>query len=170
MGTVFSFVMDMWNRQYFVAVLGLDGAGKTALVHRITYGNVVETVPTCGFNIVKARMHNAVVELADVCGQDSIRSLWGVMYHAADGVIYVVDGSDMERLPLALSELNKVMAYPSLRDKPFVVLVNKQDQHAVDCCDLKSRIHGDRWRAYNVSVKNGDGVDDALVWFVANLE
>ena len=170
MGGVYSLVMDYWAPEYFVAVLGLDGAGKTALVQRITYGNVVETVPTCGFNISKVKVHNCSIQLADVCGQDSIRSLWGVMYHAADGVIYVVDGTDLSRVPLAMSELKKVMAYPSLEGKPFLILINKHDENAMECSVLKEQIVGLNWRAFDVSVKDGTGVNEALTWFAANLE
>lgn len=171
MGGVYSYVETLWAREYFIAVLGLDSAGKSALVHRITYGNVVDTVPTCGFNITSAKIHHSHVQLADVCGQDSIRQLWSVMYHAADGVIYVIDGTDPVRIPLALEELNKVMKYPSLELKPFLILVNKHDEKdAVECATLKHQIEGNNWRAFDVSVKTGHGVNEALTWFDANLE
>lgn len=171
MGGVYSVVMDYFAREYFIAVLGLDGAGKSALVHRITYGNVVDTVPTCGFNITSARIHNSIVQLADMCGQDSIRQLWSVMYHAADGVIYVIDGTDTERVEEAMHELKKVMLYPSLEDKPFLILVNKHDEEgAIECATLKKELGGCNWRAFDVSVKTGHGVDEALTWFSSNLE
>lgn len=171
MGAVFSSIHDYFAREYFVAVLGLDSAGKTALVHRITYGTVVDTVPTCGFQITSAKIHHSYVQLADMCGQDLIRQLWGVMYHNADGVIYVIDGTDALRLSTSLLELNKVMLYPSLENKPFLILVNKQDEdNAIQCASIKHDIRGNLWRAFDVSIKTGDGVDDALTWFAANLE
>ena len=56
-----------------------------------------------------------------------------------------------------------------LQDKPFLILVNKHDMNAVDAQLLKHQIRGDRWRAFNVSVKTGKGLDEALVWFTNNV-
>ncbi len=169
MGGVYSSLVTYWAPEYFVVVLGLDGAGKSALSHRIMYGSTTETVPTCGFVISKVKINNSCIQLADMCGQDAIRSMWGVMYHTADGVIYVIDGTDVGRIPLAMSELKKVMSYPSLENKPVLILVNKQDEEAVDCATLKYDVKGENWRMFNVSVKTGDGVDSALSWLEANL-
>ena len=169
MGGVYSSFVSYLYPEYFVVVLGLDGAGKSALAHRIMYGTVNDTVPTCGFVMSKVKINNSHVCLVDMCGQDGIRPTWGVMYHAADGVIYVVDGTDVSRLPLAMTELRTVMSYPSLEDKPFLIMINKQDDGAVDCATLKYNVKGENWRMFNVSVKTGDGVDDALSWLEANL-
>jgi ADP-ribosylation factor-like protein 1 len=164
-----SFVTYMYP-EYFVVVLGLDGAGKSALSHRMMYGSVTDTVPTCGFVMSRVKINNSHVCLVDMCGQDGIRPMWGVMYHRADGIIYVVDGTDFDRLSLSMSELKTVMAYPTLEDKPFLILINKQDDGgAVDCASLKYNIKGENWRMFNVSVKTGDGVDSALSWLEANL-
>ena len=79
------------------------------------------------------------MKVADVAGQDSMRGLWSVMYHRADGIIYVIDGKDIGRLPLAISELKKVMDYPALEDKPFLILVNKHDIGAFDASACQER-------------------------------
>ena len=91
------------------------------------------------------------------------------MYHSADGVIFVVDGADKERLPLALRELNRVRKYPMLEDKPFLILVNKQDQDATTSAELRGQVLGEMWRMFDVSVKTGRGVDEAFTWLDANL-
>ena len=122
-----------------------------------------------GFFVHTLRLNNTVMKVADVAGQDSMRGLWSVMYHRADGVIYVIDGKDIGRLPLAISELQKVMNYPALEDKPFLVLVNKQDMGAFDASLVKKDIHNGLWRVFNVSVKTGDGIQEAVTWFHANL-
>ena len=122
-----------------------------------------------GFFVHGVRINHTLIQMADVAGQDSMRMLWSVMYHAAHGVIYVIDGTDLERLPLAMAELKKVMEYPSLEDKPFLILMNKHDRNAMDVRIMKPQIHGDRWRAFNVSVKTGEGIDEAMIWFHSNL-
>ena len=169
MGNVLTWAASYWYGEKFIALLGLDGAGKTSLVQRLKMGDIDNPLPTMGFSIEKMTLHNSMLQVADVAGQDSMRTLWGALYHSADGIIYMIDGNDFERLPLAMAELKKVMEYPSLEDKPFLVLVNKHDKNAVDVKLLKPQLRGDGWRAFNVSVKTGAGLDDALMWFISNV-
>ena len=169
MGGVLSWIQDYWQGEIFVAVLGLDCAGKSALVHRLTYGDTEEPLPTMGFSIHTLRLNNTLMKVADVAGQDSMRNLWSVMYHRADGIIYVIDGNDIGRLPLAVSELKAVMDYPALEDKPFLVLVNKHDLNAFDASLVKKELHKGLWRVHNISVKTGEGLQEAMAWFHANL-
>lgn len=169
MGNTVAWVYSFWQREFFVAVLGLDGAGKTSLVEHLRIGDMGEALPTMGFHITNVRVNNCVIQFADLAGQDSMRILWGALYHSADAVVYVIDGTDTMRLPLAMSELKSVMSYPSLEDKPFLVLVNKHDSNAIDVNVLKHQIVGERWRAFNISVKDNTGIDEAFLWLEANL-
>ena len=169
MGNGMAWVYSFWQREFFVAILGLDGAGKTSLVEHLQFGDMGEALPTLGFNITNVQINNSVMQFADLAGQDSMRVLWGALYHSADAVVYVIDGTDTARLPLAMSELKKVMEYPSLNEKPFLILVNKHDRNAIDVNVLKHQIKGVRWRAFNVSVKNNKGLDEAFLWLETNL-
>jgi small GTP-binding protein len=169
MGSTISWFYGFWHREYFVAVLGLDGAGKTSLVEHLKVGYMGEPLPTMGFNITDVRVNNCTIKFADLSGQEGMRRIWSSLYHSADAIVYVVDGTDVSRLPLAMSELKTVKSYPTLEDKPFLILVNKQDENAVDVKVLKHQITGDRWRAYNVSVKEDKGLDEAFLWLEANL-
>ena len=164
-----SWVYSFWQKEFFVAVLGLDGAGKTSLVEHLKFGDMGEPLPTMGFNISNVQVNNRTIQFADLAGQDAMRKLWGALYHSADAVVYVIDGTDIARLPLAMSELKCVMAYPALEDKPFLILVNKHDETALDVTVLKHQIIGERWRAFNISVKENKGIDDAFIWLEANL-
>ena len=169
MGNTMSWVYSFWQREFFVAVLGLDGAGKTSLVEHLRIGDMGEPLPTMGFHISNVQVNNCVMQFADLAGQDTMRTLWRSLYHAADGVVYVIDGTDTARLALAMSELKIVMDYPALEDKPFLILVNKQDENAIDVSHLKHQIQGDKWRAFNISVKENRGIDEAFLWLEANL-
>lgn len=169
MGNAFSWVTSFWYGEKFVALLGLDGSGKSSLVERLKLGDIDNPLPTMGFAVHNLVLHNSMLQIVDVAGQDKMRVLWGALYHSADGIIYMIDGNDLERLPLAMCELKRVMEYPSLQDKPFLILVNKHDMNAVDAQLLKHQVQGDRWRAFNVSVKTGQGIDEALMWFTNNV-
>ena len=49
MGNTMSWVYSFWEKEFFVAVLGLDGAGKTSLVEHLKIGDMGEPLPTMGF-------------------------------------------------------------------------------------------------------------------------
>ena len=164
-----SWLYSLWQKEFFVAVLGLDGAGKTSLVEHLKVGDMGDPLPTMGFHITNVQVNNCMIQFVDLAGQDAMRILWGALYHSADAIVYVIDGTDRGRLPVAMAELKSVMSYPSLEDKPFLILVNKHDENAIDVNVLKQQIKGHRWRAFNVSVKENEGIDEAFLWLEANL-
>jgi integrase len=62
----------------------------------------------------------------DVGGQDKIRPLWRHYYQNTQGIIYVVDSNDRERVDEAALELSKLLREDELRDAVVLVLANKQ--------------------------------------------
>ena len=51
----------------------------------------------------------------DVGGQDKIRPLWRHYYQNTQGIIFVVDSNDTERLEEAKDELHKMVSFYSWR-------------------------------------------------------
>lgn len=84
-----------------VLMLGLDGAGKTTILYNMKSGNVIDTIPTIGFNVETLKFDKVQFMVWDVGGQSKIRALWKHYYEKSKGIIYVVDSSDEERIGLA---------------------------------------------------------------------
>ncbi len=63
----------------------------------------------------------------DVGGQDKIRPLWRHYYQGTQGLIFVVDSNDRERVSEAAEELGKMLREEELKDVVILVLANKQD-------------------------------------------
>ena len=63
----------------------------------------------------------------DVGGQDKIRPLWRHYYQGTNGLIYVVDSNDRDRIEDAREELNKMLNEDEMRDAVLLVFANKQD-------------------------------------------
>ena len=63
----------------------------------------------------------------DVGGQEKLRNLWSHYYDKAQGLIYVVDSSDSERIDLAASELNRVLSHKDMDNAVVLILANKRD-------------------------------------------
>ena len=77
----------------------------------------------------------------DIGGQDKIRALWRHYYEGTQGIIFVVDSNDVDRLPAAKKELAAVLAEPELEGASLLVYANKQDLPRV-----RERWACSRWR------------------------
>lgn len=67
------------------------------------------------------------LEVWDVGGQDKIRPLWRHYYQGTNGLIYVVDSNDRDRIEDAREELTKMLNEDEMRDAVLLVFANKQD-------------------------------------------
>ncbi len=59
-----------------VCMIGLDGAGKTTILHKLKFNEVVTTIPTIGFNVDEVTVKNLTMTVWDVGGQTKIRYLY----------------------------------------------------------------------------------------------
>ena len=61
----------------------------------------------------------------DIGGQKAIRPYWKNYYENTDGLVFVVDSSDEERLQECVEELNSLLAEENLAKVPLLVYANK---------------------------------------------
>ena len=99
-----------------ILMLGLDAAGKTTVLYKMKLGEIVNTIPTIGFNVETLQYKNISFTMWDVGGQDRIRPLWRHYFHGTQGLIFVVDSNDSDRLGEASDELHRLLAEPELED------------------------------------------------------
>ena len=124
-----------------ILMVGLDAAGKTTILYKLKLGEIVTTIPTIGFNVETVEYKNISFTVWDVGGQDKIRPLWRHYYQNTQGLIYVVDSSDAERVSEAQEELHKMLQEDELRDAVVLVFANKQDlPNALSVTDLTSKL------------------------------
>lgn len=117
-----------------VVVIGLDSAGKTSLLYRLKLREFVDTIPTKGFNMerIKVPMGNTksnstMFQVWDVGGQDKLRPLWKSYTRRTDGLVFVVDAVEAERMEEAKVELHRITRAAENQGVPVLVLANKQD-------------------------------------------
>merc|ERR1711862_323958 len=106
---------------------GLDAAGKTTILYKLKLGEVVTTIPTVGFNVETVEYKNISFTMWDVGGQDKIRRLWRHYYQGTNGLIYVIDCNDRERIEDAREELHKMLNEEEMHEAVVLVFANKQD-------------------------------------------
>merc|ERR1712006_39159 len=104
-----------------ILMVGLDAAGKTTILYKLKLGEVVNTIPTIGFNVETVEYKNISFNVWDVGGQDKIRLLWRHYYTNTQGLIYVVDSNDRDRIEENREELHKMLAEEELKDAVLLV-------------------------------------------------
>lgn len=80
-----------------------------------------------GFNVETVEYKNIQFTVWDVGGQDKIRPLWRHYFQNTQGIIFVVDSNDRERVGEARDELQRMLNEDELRDALLLVFANKQD-------------------------------------------
>ncbi|XP_015262499.1 PREDICTED: ADP-ribosylation factor-like protein 9 [Gekko japonicus] len=115
-----------------ILVLGLDGAGKTSILHSLTANQVKHsTAPTEGFNAVCVSTEDSQMEFLEIGGSEFLRSYWKMYLSRVLLLIYVVDSADHKRLPMAKKLLHQLVQNNSTL--PVMILANKQDLEGAYC-------------------------------------
>eukprot|EP00753_Platysulcus_tardus_P018737 PLAT7009.2.p2 GENE.PLAT7009.2~~PLAT7009.2.p2 ORF type:complete len:182 (+),score=87.85 PLAT7009.2:117-662(+) len=170
----------VWDRLFGktemrILMVGLDAAGKTTILYKLKLGEVVTTIPTIGFNVETVEYKNINFTVWDVGGQDKIRPLWRHYYQNTQGLIFVVDSNDRDRVEDAREELHKMLNEDELRDAVLLVFANKQDlpkaMNAVELTDALG-LHSLRHRVWYIQATcatTGDGLYEGLDWLSTTL-
>ena len=157
------------KKDYRILMLGLDAAGKTTLLYKLKLGEVRNTIPTIGFNVEQVEYMNISFTVWDVGGQDKLRMLWRHYYNGVDGLIFVVDSNDIQRVDLAKEELGRLLAADELAGCCLLVFANKQDlPKALDAQTLSQRLGlqslTNVWFIQPCCAADGSGLYEGLDW------
>ena len=57
-------------------MLGLDGVGKTTILYKLKNYDIIEPLPTQGFNIETLEYKNNTFEISDLGGKGRILQYW----------------------------------------------------------------------------------------------
>ncbi|XP_027858577.1 ADP-ribosylation factor 1-like [Xiphophorus couchianus] len=171
MGVIISQIFSRFISKFPVRILmvGLDAAGKTTLLYKLKLAEVVTTIPTIGFNVETVEYKNISFTVWDVGGQSVIRPLWRHYYTNTQGLIFVIDSSDSERIKEAADELHRQLEEDELRDVPVLVFANKQDlprAMSVDDITEALSLSGVRqpWFVQSSCAVSGAGLVEGLDW------
>ncbi|KAJ3597101.1 hypothetical protein NHX12_003501 [Muraenolepis orangiensis] len=163
------------KKQMRILMVGLDAAGKTTILYKLKLGEIVTTIPTIGFNVETVEYKNISFTVWDVGGQDKIRPLWRHYFQNTQGLIFVVDSNDRERVAESNDELNKMLAEDELKDAVLLVFSNKQDlPQAMSVSELTDKLglqnlRNRNWYVQAACATQGDGLYEGLDWLSNEL-
>ena len=111
----------------------------------------------------------------DVGGQDKIRKLWRFYFQGTDGLIFVIDSSDRDRINDAKEELQHMLQEVELENAALLVLANKQDlPNAMSAAEIMEKLElkqlrNREWFIQSTVAPTGDGLYEGLDWLSRTL-
>lgn len=163
------------NKEMRILMLGLDAAGKTTILYKLKMGQSIATIPTVGFNVETVKYKNVNFNVWDVGGQDKIRPLWRHYFTGTQGLIFVVDSADTDRIDEAREELHRIVNDREMKDAFILIMANKQDldralkpDELIELLDMKS-IRGHEWLVQPTVALSDEGLYEGLAWLTDNL-
>jgi len=171
-----------------ILVTGLDCAGKTTTLYKLRL-EIETTIPTIGFNVETGQRHKKGKggDLGcvswDVGGEDKIRPLWRHFLEGIDGLWFVVDSNDKERMEEASRELKWFLKEDLLERCPLLIFANKQDlPNALSPEEVAVRMGFDPdedqeedwklrpWYVQGGCATSGEGLNESVEWLVDTIE
>ncbi|XP_042588214.1 ADP-ribosylation factor-like protein 15 isoform X1 [Cyprinus carpio] len=164
--------------EYDVVCIGLTGSGKTSLLSRLCSEATDNIVPTTGFSIKAVPFQNAILNVKELGGADSIKKYWSRYYQGSQGVVFVLDSASSEEdLEVARMELHSALQHPQLCTLPFLILANQQDKPAARSVqeikkyfELEPLARGKSWILEGSTVDNMDAVKEIFGQLIHLLE
>uniref|UniRef100_A0A3Q3XEM1 ADP-ribosylation factor-like protein 14 n=1 Tax=Mola mola TaxID=94237 RepID=A0A3Q3XEM1_MOLML len=203
MGNLSSVLKSLFGKKEMrILMVGLDAAGKTTILYKLKLGEIVTTIPTIGefstassldicsltqtniwllvgrpcFNVETVEYKNISFTVWDVGGQDKIRPLWRHYFQNTQGLIFVVDSNDRERINEAKEEVMRMLSEDELKEAVLLVLANKQDlPNALNAAEVTDKLglHNLRsrnWYIQSTCATSGDGLYEGLDWLSSQLK
>ena len=177
MGFIFSKILDFFSRSrnnFRIIILGIQNAGKTTILYRLSIGQLVKTTPTIGSNVEEISYNNVKLQAWDLGGQESSRSMWEVYFVNTDAVIYVIDTHD-ETFDESKAQFYKLLKHDALKNAIILIYANKQDlpgaksmAEIISIYELDS-IKDHIWHIQPCSAHTGEGLITGMKWLSDQL-
>ena len=177
MGFIFSKILDFFSRSrnnFKIIILGIQNAGKTTILYRLSIGQLIKTTPTIGSNVEEIAYNNIKLQAWDLGGQESTRSLWSVYYVNTDAIIYVIDTHD-DNYDDSKTQFYKLLETDELKNAVILIYANKQDlpgaKNVSDIIQIYEldTIKDHIWHIQPCSAHTGEGLITGMKWLSDQL-
>ncbi|XP_069320337.1 ADP-ribosylation factor-like protein 13A [Eulemur rufifrons] len=125
------------RRNVTILFIGLDNSGKTVLIEEFQrlLPSRIDNCTQSGLTTLLLDEYE--VSIYDLNGDRKGREMWPNYYARANGLVFVLDSSDIERMQEAKIILTRLLADKRVAGKPILLLANKQDKkNALQPCDI----------------------------------
>ena len=170
--------LGLYNKKANLVFLGLDNAGKSALLHVLKTDRIVQTRPTIHPHSEELKIGNIILNTYDLGGHATARLIWKDYFPGVNAILFLIDAVDVNRFNEAKIELENILKSPELINIPIAILGNKIDMNgAVSVEELKEALNYDELKSketrpmeiFMVSVTKKIGYTFALEWISNKL-
>ncbi|XP_022685384.1 ADP-ribosylation factor-like protein 2 [Setaria italica] len=155
------------EKEMRILMVGLDNSGKTTIVLKINGEDTSVISPTLGFNIKTIKYHKYSLNIWDVGGQKTIRSYWRNYFEQTDGLVWVVDSSDVRRLDDCRAELHNLLKEEVYFYSCTVGRLTRLPSFQV--LNLEVMDGSRHWKIVGCSAYTGEGLLDGFDWLVQDI-
>ncbi|XP_062587604.1 uncharacterized protein LOC134249252 [Saccostrea cucullata] len=152
-----------------IIMLGLDNSGKTTILYKLKLNEHIRDIPTVGFNVeTLSPVKGVTFTVFDVGGQERLRSLWRHYYQGSEGLVYVVDSNDRERIEESRKELFGILQDDDMNGVPVVIIANKQDlPNAIRTPEMTEmmclhKLTSRKWFIQSAVATTGEGIYESM--------
>ncbi|KTW30204.1 hypothetical protein T552_00682 [Pneumocystis carinii B80] len=187
MYTLIKELYNRWNQKpaYFILILGIENSGKTTFLEKVksiynkryifSRDNITSTV---GQNIGKITIDKTKIQLWDLGGRISLRSLWYSYFSECHSIIYVLDSSEKEKIYEAKDIFERIINHEDIKGIPILIVANKQDISGSFTIEEIKKVFNnviERLEEYKnhiiaISAINGTGIEEAIEWLKGRME
>ena len=171
---IFDFFFFFINN-FKILILGIQNAGKTSILYRLSIGQFVRTTPTIGSNLEEINYQNVKMQAWDLGGQEKMRSVWDVYYLNSDAIIYVIDSNDFENFEESKNQFYLLLKNEALKNAVLLIFANKQDlitsKKIPDLIQIYDfdKIKDHIWHIQPCSALTGEGLEVGIKWLSDQL-
>ncbi|EAY15972.1 ADP-ribosylation factor At2g18390, putative [Trichomonas vaginalis G3] len=167
--------LKLKEKEMRILFLGLDNAGKSSVIKAFLGESIDELSPTLGFEIRTIETQGYRINCWDVGGQTTIRAYWRNYFETTDGIVWVVDSTDRNRIPDCKKELDSVLQQERLAGASLLIFANKQDingamkpEEIAQLLDLNA-INKRHWSIQKCSAKSREGIENGFNWIIEDI-
>ncbi|KAH7251415.1 ADP-ribosylation factor family-domain-containing protein [Fusarium tricinctum] len=166
-------ISRLWTSEpIWVGLVGIQSAGKTAIVYRLSGNNAPVTPSTDTVTSTPIYQASQHFDLLDYTSEPKIRPAWRSFMTRVHAVVFVIDSTDRDTLPEAKTELLYLLKEIMLDHQPFLIFANKQDipkamstAELTEFLDIQQYLDRDlKCCVQGSSAVTGDGLTEGLEW------
>ena len=167
---------DNSNYTRTITFVGLEGSGKSHIVFHFVAASSANFVPlpTAGVEYHECELGASKFQIYDCGGVSRYRSQWPYYISKSDGVVFVIDRTDEERMGRMQEEITEVFRLCEKLNIPILIFINKSDKetnlNADDFVKItKVQDFGIEYGIQECSASTGVGINNGKNWILQHV-